>query len=80
MIAIHEFATYTWVEAVDPSERELNDIINKYQLPKKSLKITYLIAMNNPVLLMMICRTSASWSFEQWDQLQKVTQPQYQSF
>ncbi len=35
MIAIHEFATYTWVEAVDPSERELNDIINKYQLPKK---------------------------------------------
>lgn len=35
MIAIHEFATYTWVEAVSPSESELDDIINKYQLPKK---------------------------------------------
>ncbi len=35
MIEVHELSGYTWVEAINPSENELDDITGKYQLPKK---------------------------------------------
>ncbi|MCT2882453.1 magnesium transporter CorA family protein [Lentilactobacillus buchneri] len=35
MIKIHKFDTYTWVEAISPTEDELNDITIDYRAPAK---------------------------------------------
>lgn len=35
MIKIHKFDTYTWVEAISPTEDELDSMTTKYRAPAK---------------------------------------------